>query len=131
MAGSANPSTFREAMQDVASDLARASMLPDADVKLAMQLYAAIVGWARHAGQAGGQQQQQQPGQPQPGQSQPGAPGGAPPGLQMPGAAPGGASPNPAQPTLNAPVYGALGRGTANVAPDPDELRRVLSTLQG
>ena len=137
MAGSAGPATFTEAMSDVASDLGRAIMLPDADVQFGMSLFTAIVGWTR---QKGMQAQQRPPGAPggpggppgmggPPGQSQPGAPGGAPPGLQMPGATPGNATNNPQQPSLGAPVYGALGRGTANLAPNPDELRRVIQQL--
>ena len=138
MASSSTPSTFAEAMQDTAADLTRAIMLPDADVKFGMQVLTAVIGWNKQKGQGGGGPPGQPgapgarppgaPGQPAPGQSAPGAPGGAPAGLQMPGATPGGNVPSPNSPGQGAPAYGALGNGTANLSPNPDELRRMLQS---
>ena len=130
------PSSFPEAMTKVLSDIAAASVLPDADPKFCAMLQQAIVtkvrgpqGMAPSAGRvgAGGLG----------GPGGPTAPGPPPsPVGGLPGGGPGGSPANPGMPTLGAPtglgaptppsMGGAPTPGLSPNADNADEVRRLM-----
>ncbi len=115
----ATPATFADAMSNVLADIAKASLLPDADIQFCVGLQMAITSKLKAPHPA--------PGQGGMGAPPMGAPGmGGPPTPNGPGI-PGGLGGQMA----GMPGPGGVGPANGQQPPNVDELRRTLATQAG